>query len=314
MLPAVLGLLACQCEGRSSLDEPRVTLDFPPSGPASTPTTLTPQAFADSYPEAFCDRYAGCCDLAATSHEQCLAHQRAWVDDQSKAPGLVFDAGRAVGCLDELRGWAGDYDLCMLVPGQQFATCTNVYSPDPAVRYPGERCEQDVQCEEHYQSRCALDESTGQRICQYNPSYDEQVGYPFGPCRTDLPGTQVDVHDCGAFSGRTCSEALDQCSFEHDVGETCFGTGDCLPHLACDDGLCVPARAEGQSCSSSPPSLCDRGLFCEDGQCFPTLRATPGGPCSFTVPLYCDEGTCVDGTCQAVDPNVARECGRPLVP
>lgn len=148
-----------------------------------------------------------------------------------------------------------------------------------------------------------------------------QVGFGCdtgGQCETAFCAGEGEPGDCGWCSavpdeGSACSDRCGPgltcdggiCRPLGVLSDPCDDTAPCLDLYDCYNDVCTAPLGEGEQCDPAGQTTpaCDvaRGLGCDasDAQCAPVSWVGWGAACGLGILAFCDEGTCLGGTCVA---------------
>ncbi|MGZ3473422.1 MAG: hypothetical protein ACXWUG_03250, partial [Polyangiales bacterium] len=80
-------------------------------------------------------------------------------------------------------------------------------------------------------------------------------------------------------------------------GESCTQPTECGYGLSCRAGVCQHGLPEGAVCMLPSPDRCDEALECTSGTCQKSVLLEIGQPCRGFIDL-CRGGGCISGTCR----------------
>ena len=298
-----------------------VSPDAAPVDPC-TADTITKEAFAECYLQAFCTGLTECSGAVETVEscvklvklvkpvklvkgESIILLQRDEIAAALASEDVILDGAAAKACFDGLSSCNNSPDGCsrMLI-GQtgQNESCFNGFECGL-----GGRCLNIADCNmQCCTGICEIPRKLGQSCDTQNLC--EAGHYCVGPkgaetCRSGLVGDPCTA-DFQCSENNRCN-AGNVCEPRVVEGAKCGDDNDCVEPLLCVLGVCRATDAVGDPCTNS----CNGGLFCNAAQKCET-KVPIGGKCSATRPcannihVACDRGVCVE------KPGVGESCSK----
>lgn len=300
-----------------------------------------PLAASDFIPAAasgICADFGDCCaqDQHPFSAESCRRSYTDALEERLARDTVTYDADAGGRCVRALRASPTSCD----VTREEFEACNDVFRGTIPI---GDACVDGVDCIGFPDTAfCTPAGASGdQQVCTASdpaqqPIRASQGEACSGSCGPDAPGScptfgPEPPHVCFTDDGLYCSYATSTCVPLIPEGGTCAlpEQHGCAPGTFCQQGTCVPVRAEGESCIANPcappsgcaaPSdaACGTGLVCTrdlpeprcvapqpDGSSCTSFRECASGWCE----LDCDDASCASpGYCDRPKRSTRDQC------